>query len=124
MLDSGEPFEPHHANILDAFCALLQKKMRFEEGERDMAFMFHELVIVSGTGKKARLTSTLIEYGDPTKYSAMAKTVGVPAAIATEMMLDGKLKKRGVIAPLEKTIYTPLLESLSHQGIRFKETIV
>jgi hypothetical protein len=34
-------------------------------------------------------TIDMVVYGDK-KYSAMAKTVGLPAAIATRMLLEGK----------------------------------
>jgi saccharopine dehydrogenase-like NADP-dependent oxidoreductase len=122
MLDSSQPLESHHPTLLDAFCALLQKRMGYEEGERDMAFMYHELIISSASGKKSKLSSTLIEYGDPKGYSAMAKTVGIPAAIAAEMLLQGKIKGKGVVAPLDRSIYIPLLETLSSEDIHFKET--
>ena len=32
----------------------------------------------------------LISYGDPKGHSAMARTVGLPVAIATKMVLDGE----------------------------------
>lgn len=35
----------------------------------------------------------MICYGDPQGHSAMARTVGLPVAIATKMVLDGKKKK-------------------------------
>ena len=35
----------------------------------------------------------LVQYGEPTGYTAMAKTVGYPAAIATKMVLDGEIQK-------------------------------
>ena len=34
-----------------------------------------------------------MQYGEPTGYTAMAKTVGYPAAIATKMVLDGEIQK-------------------------------
>jgi alpha-aminoadipic semialdehyde synthase len=120
-MNSSNELYPHCPTLMDSFCDLLHKKMRFEVGERDMAFMFHELVVSSKSGAKQKLTSTLIEYGNPTGYSAMAKTVGVPAAMATEMIILGKVLQRGVVAPLEKSIYLPLLSNLQSEGIKFKE---
>lgn len=86
-----------------------------------MAFMFHELVVSSKSGARQRLTSTLIEYGNPTGYSAMAKTVGIPAAMATEMVILGQVPQKGVVAPLDKSIYLPLLSNLQSEGIKFRE---
>ena len=34
-------------------------------------------------------TITLVEYGEPNGLSAMAKTVGIPAGIATKLILEG-----------------------------------
>jgi hypothetical protein len=34
-------------------------------------------------------TSTLIAYGEPKGYSAMALTVGIPAAIGADLILQG-----------------------------------
>ncbi|KAI9017090.1 Saccharopine dehydrogenase-domain-containing protein [Gaertneriomyces semiglobifer] len=78
--------------ILDAFCALLQKKLVYGPGERDMVAMHHEFGIEWKNGEKEKRTSTLIVYGDPKAYSAMAKTVGIPAAIGAEMILEGESK--------------------------------
>ena len=118
---ASEPFKAG-PSMLDSFAALLEAKLVFQPGERDMAFMFHEVKVKSGSGKEGRLTSTLIEYGDPTGYSAMAKTVGVPVAVATKMVLEGKINQRGVIAPLAQDIYDPMLAILKENGIAFKET--
>lgn len=109
--------------MLDSFCNLLQKKMKFQQGERDMAFMFHEVLVSSSSGKRGRLTSTLIQYGESAGYTAMAKTVSIPAAMAVEMLLQGRISQKGVLAPLDKSIYNQLLGQLENENIRFKETI-
>jgi saccharopine dehydrogenase-like NADP-dependent oxidoreductase len=64
----------------------------------------------------------MVAYGDSKGYSAMAKTVGLPAAIAAEMILEGtclfkiiivgKITQKGVIGPMESSIYEPLLSKL------------
>lgn len=42
------------------------------------------------TGELETKHVSLVVYGDPCGFSAMAKTVGYPAAIAARMILDGK----------------------------------
>lgn len=42
------------------------------------------------TGELETKHVSLVVYGDPSGFSAMAKTVGYPAAIAARMILDGK----------------------------------
>ncbi|KAJ3074901.1 hypothetical protein HDU98_009870 [Podochytrium sp. JEL0797] len=121
-------FSPTHpvvasASVLDAFCALLQQKLVYAEGERDLVVMHHIFGIEGRDGKRAERTSTLVAYGDPQGYSAMAKTVGLPAAMAAEMLLEGTLGRRGVIAPVYKEIYGPVVERLEGEGVRFVEKV-
>ncbi|KAI8607219.1 LYS9, Saccharopine dehydrogenase, lysine biosynthesis pathway, partial [Chytriomyces sp. MP71] len=108
-------------SILDAFCALLQSKLVYAEGERDLVVMHHVFGVEWANGRSNEMTSTLIAYGDPNGYSAMAKTVGLPAAMATEMILDGTMRHTGVLAPVYKDIYEPMLEKLEGEGIKFVE---
>jgi alpha-aminoadipic semialdehyde synthase len=120
-LDSKDNQVSPTDSIFDAFCDLLQKKLAFGEGERDMVAMHHEFGIKWGNGTTEQRTSTMITYGDPNGYSAMAKTVGYPAAIATDMILKGLIKDRGVIAPMKKEIYEPMIKKLHQEGISFVE---
>jgi len=53
--------------------------------------------------------------------TAMAKTVGIPLGIATKLLLQGKIKKRGVVIPIDKEIYDPVLAELTTLGIRLDE---
>lgn len=48
---------------------------------------------------------TLVVYGEPNGYTAMAKTVGYPAAIGTKMLLDKEIQRKGMVVPLTKDIY-------------------
>ncbi|TPX69014.1 hypothetical protein SpCBS45565_g02736 [Spizellomyces sp. 'palustris'] len=122
MLSEETPVTPSET-VLDAFCALLQSRLVYGPGERDMVAMHHEFGIQWRNGSKEKRTSTLVTYGDPNSYSAMAKTVGLPAAIGSEMLLDGNLTRKGVIAPMTKDIYEPMLIKLGEEGIRFVEAV-
>ncbi len=51
----------------------------------------------------------------------MAKTVGLPVAIATLAILNGKIKTPGVQIPITKEVYTPILKELESYDIIFKE---
>jgi hypothetical protein len=55
-------------------------------------------------------------------YTAMAKTVGLPLAIAAKHILLGSVKSRGVNIPLTEEFYNPILSELENYGIRFNET--
>ena len=69
-------------------------------------------------------TATLLEYGNPNGYQAMAKTVGVPCGIATQLILDGKLTIKGVIAPMTPEIYEPLIELIEKEDISCIEAVL
>lgn len=63
-----------------------------------------------------------VVYGDADGYSAMAKTVGYPAAIATKMVLDGEIQERGIVLPFTPEIYRPMLSRLKLEGLNSLET--
>jgi saccharopine dehydrogenase (NADP+, L-glutamate forming) len=54
----------------------------------------------------------------------MAKTVGLPLAIAVDLFLEGKIEMKGLHLPIKPEIYLPILEKLEEFGIRFEEEIV
>ena len=54
----------------------------------------------------------------------MAKTVGLPVAIATKLILQGKIRLKGVHIPNLEQVYTPVLDELKDFGIFFSEELV
>jgi saccharopine dehydrogenase (NADP+, L-glutamate forming) len=112
-------------NPLDTLCATLEKKMQYEEGERDFVMLQHKFEIEHADGSRETRTSTLAEYGTPGGYSAMAKLVGVPCAVAVLQVLNGTLSEKGVLAPMSWKIVKPLLEELDTKyGIRLIEKTI
>ncbi|ORY09875.1 Saccharopine dehydrogenase [Clohesyomyces aquaticus] len=112
-------------NPLDTLCATLEKKMQYQEGERDFVMLQHKFEIENKDGSKETRTSTLADYGDPKGYSAMAKLVGVPCAVAVQQVLDGTIKEKGILAPMSPEICKPLMKTLSEKyGIQFKEKTI
>jgi saccharopine dehydrogenase-like NADP-dependent oxidoreductase len=51
----------------------------------------------------------------------MAKTVGYPAALGAELILQGQLKGKGVIAPVMMEAFDPILKRLKDCGIECRE---
>lgn len=66
------------------------------------------------------MTSTLIKYGNE-KHTAMADTVGLPTAMAVELVLDNLIPERGVLRPTKPHVYLPILDQLESKGIQFIE---
>ncbi|KAI1311719.1 Apo Saccharopine reductase [Xylaria venustula] len=126
-LFSSEKIIPK-GNPLDTLCATLEQKMQFEEGERDLVLLQHKFVIENKDGSKETRTSTLCEYGAPVGsggYSAMAKLVGIPCAVAVQQVLDGVISDKGILAPMSPKINDPLIKELKEKyGIECKEKVI
>jgi saccharopine dehydrogenase (NADP+, L-glutamate forming) len=105
---------------LDALCHLFEEKLQYAPGERDMIVMHHEF-IVEYKDKKQKITSTLVDYGIPYGDSSMSRTVALPVAIASRMILDGKINLTGVHRPIIPEIYEPVLNELADLDIVLEE---
>lgn len=46
-----------------------------------------------------------MENGDHTTYTAMAKTVGITSAIAADLILNGKISRKGMYGPFTTDVY-------------------
>jgi saccharopine dehydrogenase-like NADP-dependent oxidoreductase len=88
--------------------------------DKDMIVMYHKFGYEMN-GKKYQIDATMVTIGEDQTYTAMAKTVGLPVAIATLAILNGKIKTPGVQIPIRKEVYTPILKELAQFGISFKE---
>ena len=75
-------------SVIESFCTLLEKKLQFKPNERDLVIMRHTFSVLWPGNNKEQRTSTLISYGD-NQWSAMARTVGIPAAIGAKLLLEG-----------------------------------
>jgi len=116
---------PQLNTILDAVAKTLEQYLSYKPGERDMVLLQHKFEIELADGRKELRTSTMLEYGEPWPgVTAMAKTVGVPCGIAVQLILDGKLAQKGVLAPFTPAIYEPIIEQLEKDGIRCIEETV
>ncbi|KAK3818823.1 MAG: Saccharopine dehydrogenase-domain-containing protein [Benniella sp.] len=110
--------------VLDSFCSLLMQKLKYNPLERDMVILHHEFGIQLRDGSEQTRTSTLVSYGTFETYTAMAKTVGLPAAMATEMLLKGEIPEKGVLAPTMPHVYNTILQKLDKEGVSVLEQIV
>ena len=124
LLDYIEPFvQPGvTTNELDALCHQFEEHLQYAKGERDMLVMVHQFKYKLPSGEE-KLTSTMIDYGIPDGDSSMSRTVGLPAAIGVRMILEDKITDRGVLIPVKKSIYDPILKELENLNIGFTERI-
>ena len=111
---------PAENTLLDIMTATFLEKMPYEVGERDMIVLYHDF-LAEWPDHKKRITSTLVDYGITGGDSSMARTVSLPAAIATKLILQNKIKLTGVHAPVVAEIYEPVLDELEKMNIVCKE---
>lgn len=99
------------------------KRYSYKPGENDLIIMRIMFGIEWADRRIEEKSLNLVVYGDSSKggFSAMAKTVGYPAAISTKMLLDGEIQKKGMVVPLHPDIYHPVLKRLRTLGIIARE---
>ncbi|MEM7479848.1 MAG: saccharopine dehydrogenase C-terminal domain-containing protein [Acidobacteriota bacterium] len=120
LFSSDEPVAVD-GTAVDALVALLYRKFKLPEGGRDMVILQHQLGVRREDGRRERITSWMVEHGEPGGITAMARTVGLPAAIAARLVLTGQLTETGVHIPTTPAFYEPVLAELDKAGIQFTE---
>ncbi len=99
---------------------ILMDSWTLDPEDKDMIVMYHKFGYEIN-GEKRQIDSTMVVVGEDQTYTAMSKTVGLPVAMATLDILNGKIKTPGVQIPISKEVYTPILEELKAYGVQFKE---
>ncbi|MEY3590469.1 MAG: hypothetical protein RLZZ466_989 [Bacteroidota bacterium] len=99
----------------------LEKNLKMEAVDKDRVVMQHE-IIYELNGQKKLHVSTLDIDGDDAMHTAMAKTVGLPLALAAVSFLKGEIKLKGLKVPIQPTIYKAVLPKLKALGIYFHES--
>ncbi len=88
--------------------------------DKDMIVMYHKFGYELN-GEKKQIDSTMVCIGEDQTYTAMAKTVGLPVAMATLQILNGNITTPGVQLPIYKEVYLPILKELEEFGVVFNE---
>ena len=99
---------------------ILTDSWTLQPEDKDMIVMYHKFGYELN-GKKEQIDSKMVCIGDDQTYTAMAKTVGLPVAMVTLLILNGKIKTPGVQLPIRKEVYKPILKELEEYGVVFKE---
>ena len=102
---------------------ILTDSWTLQADEKDMIVMYHKFGYELN-GKKEQIDSKMVCIGEDQRYTAMAKTVGLPVAIATLLILNGKIKTPGVQLPIREEVYLPILKELEEYGVVFNEQLV
>ncbi|GER60364.1 saccharopine dehydrogenase family protein [Patiriisocius marinus] len=102
---------------------ILEDSWTLDPEDKDMIVMYHKFGYELN-GKKHQIDSKMVAKGDDQTYTAMAKTVGLPVAMASLKILNGEITTPGVQVPIKEEVYAPILKELESYGINFTETEV
>ena len=107
----------------DLLTALIEDRLRLSPTGRDLVILQHEITVRWPDGRRnpETLVATLLERGVPGGTTAMARTVGLPAAIAAVAILEGDLRLTGSLLPTEPAVADFVLPELERRGLRFAE---
>lgn len=99
---------------------ILEQKWQLDPGDKDMIVMEHQFDYLH-LGTHRKLYSTMVFIGEDQVHTAMSMTVGLPVAISTKLILQGKIGLKGVQIPVVKEVYEPVMKELADYGIKFVE---
>ena len=80
---------------------ILAESWTLKEDDKDMIVMHHKFGYEI-EGEKRQIESSMIVKGENQTYTAMAKTVGLPVAIATLKILNKEITTPGVQIPIQE----------------------
>ena len=99
---------------------ILSDSWTLQPEDKDMIVMYHKFGY-EWNGITSQIDSKMVCIGDDQMFTAMAKTVGLPVAMATLLILNGKIQTSGVQLPIQKEVYEPILKELESYGVVFNE---
>lgn len=102
--------------LLDCFSHRLEALMSYKPHEKDMIMLQHIFTIEKADGKRYTKKATLLDFATE-KFSSMARTTGLPCAITVQLILDGKINRRGVLGPMYPDMNDLILEGLEKENV-------
>jgi len=121
IFNSNKMVELNKATPAQILQKILMDSWTLDPEDKDMIIMYHKFGYELN-GEKHQIDATMVTLGEDQTYTAMAKTVGLPVAMAALAILNGKITTPGVQIPISKEVYNPILKELEDYGITFKET--
>lgn len=110
-----------NATPAQALQKILMDQWTLKENDKDMIVMYHKFGYELD-GVKKQIDSNMVLIGEDQTHTAMAKTVGLPVAMAALRILNKEITTPGVQIPITKEVYEPILKELEDYGITFKES--
>jgi saccharopine dehydrogenase-like NADP-dependent oxidoreductase len=120
LFNSNKKIALKNATPAQMLQRILEEQWTLAEEDKDMIVMYHKFGY-EVNGKKEQIDANMVVLGENRTYTAMAKTVGLPVAMATLLILNGKISTPGVQIPIKKEVYEPILKELATYNVSFKE---
>ena len=120
LFNSNKFFTIKKATPAQLLQKILEEQWTLNEDEKDMIVMYHKFGYEL-EGEKKQIDANMVVIGEDRLFTAMAKTVGLPVAMATLAILNGKIKTPGVQIPIRKEVYEPILDELASHNVVFQE---
>ncbi|XP_020090480.1 alpha-aminoadipic semialdehyde synthase isoform X2 [Ananas comosus] len=115
------------SSAFDVMCLQMEERLSYGSKEQDMVLLHHEVEVeFPDDGPRENHRATLLEFGrtkNGKTTTAMALTVGIPAAVGAQLLLQNRIQQRGVVRPLQSEVYIPALEILEACGITLLEKV-
>jgi saccharopine dehydrogenase-like NADP-dependent oxidoreductase len=115
LINKGE------CSAADVLQFALEQKLLLQPADKDLVVLQHE-IRYELEGKQHVARSSLVVKGEDPINTAIAKTNGLPLAIAAKQILQGNIRQTGLHIPVMSAVYTPILQELEKNGVRFEET--
>jgi saccharopine dehydrogenase-like NADP-dependent oxidoreductase len=119
------PISIERGSKLDVLVDLMLQKMTYAPGETDMTIIHIEIIAEFPDHHREKRLATMVRDGIPNGDSAMSLAVGLPPAIATRFIFEGRIKASGVqMPPTLPELYKPFLEELANYGFEFRRRTI
>jgi saccharopine dehydrogenase-like NADP-dependent oxidoreductase len=117
-----EPIHIKNGTNLDVLLEVMLKKMSYKPHEKDMIIVHIEALAEFPGKSREKRTATMHFEGIPYGASAMSRAVGLPMAVATRLVLEGKINAVGAhVPPTLPGLYQPVLHELANLGFVFNK---
>jgi saccharopine dehydrogenase-like NADP-dependent oxidoreductase len=120
LFDSRKTIRLKNASPAQMLQQILEDSWTLAANDKDMIVMYHKFGYVLD-GKRQQIDANMVVVGENRTHTAMAKTVGLPVAMVTLLILNGNIRNPGVQIPILKEVYAPVLKQLKSYGVMFKE---
>ncbi|MEL4306940.1 saccharopine dehydrogenase family protein [Joostella sp. CR20] len=120
LFDNSKKIGIKNATPAQALQTILEDHWLLDETDKDMIVMYHKFGYTL-QGKNYQIDASMVTLGQDKTYTAMSKTVGLPLGISALKILNNEFKVSGVVIPILKEIYEPVLSALENYGIIFTE---